>query len=103
MPDPTGPDGLGTDLWETHADWWIAELERIDARQPTWELLDLRGRHVLDLRAALDWLEPDQPRRYRLLALVALVAAGRFGLLGTTTARGGSDGTTSKPSSSPTT
>jgi hypothetical protein len=38
-----------------------------------------------------------------VLALVALAAAGRFGLLGTTTARGGSDGNTSKPSSSPTT
>ena len=59
-------------LRDGHADWWIAELERIDARQPTWDVLDLLGRHVLDLRAALDWLEPDQPRRYTLLALVAL-------------------------------
>jgi hypothetical protein len=38
-----------------------------------------------------------------LLALVLLFVAGRFGLLGTTTARGGSDGTSSNPSSSPTT
>ena len=59
-------------LRDGHADWWIAELERIDARQPTWDVLDLLGRHVLDLRAALDWLEPDQPRRYSLLALVSL-------------------------------
>jgi Gpi18-like mannosyltransferase len=38
-----------------------------------------------------------------LLALVFLVAAGARGFLGTTTARGGSAGTASKPSSSPTT
>ena len=59
-------------LRDAHADWWIAELERIDARQPTWDVLDLLSRHLLDLRAALDWLEPDQPRRCTLLALVAL-------------------------------
>ena len=59
-------------LRDAHADWWIDELERIDARQPTWDVLDLLGRHLLDLRAALDWLEPDEARRCRLLALVAL-------------------------------
>ena len=59
-------------LRDAHADWWIAELERIDARQPTWDVLDLLSRHLLDLRAALDWLEPDRPRRCTLLALVAL-------------------------------
>ena len=59
-------------LLDAHADWWIAELQRIDARQPTWDVLELLSRHLLDLRAALDWLEPDRPRRYTLLALVAL-------------------------------
>jgi hypothetical protein len=38
-----------------------------------------------------------------LLALLVLGVAGARGFLGTTTARGGSDGTPSKPSSSPTT
>ena len=59
-------------LRDAHAGWWIDELERIDARQPTWDVLDLLGRHLLDLHAALDWLEPDHRRRYTLLALVAL-------------------------------
>ena len=59
-------------LRDAHADWWIAELERIDARQPTWDVIDLVGRHLLDIRAALDWLESDVDRRHRLLALVAL-------------------------------
>ncbi len=61
-----------TALRDAHADWWLAELERIDARQPTWEVIDLLGRHLLDVRAALDWLEPDPDRRHALLALVAL-------------------------------
>ena len=59
-------------LRDAHADWWIAELERIDARQPTWDVIDLVGRHLLDIRAALDWLESDVDRRHRLLALVSL-------------------------------
>ena len=59
-------------LRDAHADWWIAELERIDARQPTWDVIDLVSRHLLDIRAALDWLESDPDRRHRLLALVAL-------------------------------
>ena len=59
-------------LRDAHADWWITELERIDARQPTWDVIDLVGRHLLDIRAALDWLDPDHDRRHRLLAQVAL-------------------------------
>ena len=70
--DRAGDAGELGVLRDAHADWWIAELERIDARQPTWDVVDLLSRHLLDLRTALDWLEPDQPRRYTLLALVAL-------------------------------
>src|SRR4051812_8881717 len=61
-----------TTLRDAHADWWIAELDRLDARQPTAETMALCDRHTADLRAALDWLDPDPPLRYRLLALVAL-------------------------------
>ena len=59
-------------LRDAHTAWWIAELERVDARQPTWDLLDLLSRHRLDLRSALDWLEPDPDGRHWLLSLVAL-------------------------------
>jgi len=50
-------------LRDAHADWWIAELERIDARQPTWDVIDLVSRHLLDIRAALDWLVGLPPNR----------------------------------------
>ena len=70
--DRAGDAGELPTLRDAHADWWIAELERIDARQPTWDVIDLVSRHLLDIRAALDWLESDPDRRHRLLALVAL-------------------------------
>ena len=70
--DRAGDAGELPALRNAHADWWITELERIDARQPTWDVIDLVARHLLDIRAALDWLEPDADRRHRLLALVAL-------------------------------
>ena len=60
------------ELRDAHADWWIAELERIDARNPSWAVLDVVSHHRNDLRAALDWLEPDADRRHRLLALVGV-------------------------------
>ena len=61
-----------TTLRDAHADWWITELDRLDARQPTEETIALCDRHTADLRAALDWIDADPSRRFRLLALVAL-------------------------------
>ena len=61
-----------TMLRDAHADWWIGELERLDARQPTEETIALCDGHTADLRVALDWLDADPARGYRLLALVAL-------------------------------
>ena len=75
--DRSGDAGELTALRDAHADWWIAELERIDARQPTWEVLDLTGRHLLDLRAALDWLEPDRSAVPAALARHPGVDVGR--------------------------
>ena len=59
-------------LRDAHADWWIASLDAIDARQPTEAVMALTGGFAVDVCAALDWLEPDFARRYKLLSLVAL-------------------------------
>ena len=62
-----------TALRDAHANWWLAELERLDARQPSWAVLDLVSHHRHDIGAALDWLDGDvdPARRLPLLALVA--------------------------------
>ena len=62
-------------LRDAHADWWAAELERLDARNPSWAAIDVVSHHRSDLRAALDWLEPDPDRRHRLLGLVGVAWA----------------------------
>ena len=59
-------------LRDAHADWWIAMLDGIDARQPSDESLAICNHHAQDLRSALDWLDEDLERRHRLLSLVAL-------------------------------